>query len=268
MKQDKTEETITIENAHEAIVPAEIFQKARQVEAERREAFKERNTMIHLPDYKGSIRGRIFCGICGKPMYVTNTPSRNHIQSFSCSTYVKDQASHREPKCVSNTYTSNQLTRILISVLQQHIDVVENMEQAASEMEAEVKGTPAYKHYQSKQRSIRVRLNNARSRLAGLPRDLVEGRIPAERYEKAKEEYAEKVRVLEIEEREVREFHDECFSAALRLRKAIGVLNRFQNTGEVDEELLIELVKKVRIFPDKRVEITLNYQDFFQTEHR
>lgn len=90
--------------------------------------------------------------------------------------------------------------------------MLDDMDQMATTMEAELKTTSEYKHYLSKQRSIRIRLNNARSRLASLPRDLVEGHIAKEKYLQAKDEQAEKARLLELEEQEVKNLYNECFS--------------------------------------------------------
>lgn len=154
----------------------------------------------------------------------------------------------------------------MITVLHNQISMLDDMDQMATTMEAELKTTSEYKHYLSKQRSIRIRLNNARSRLASLPRDLVEGHIAKEKYLQAKDEQAEKARLLELEEQEVKNLYNECFSPVLRLRKAMDMLRTFQRTEEVNEDLLSELVKKIVIFPDKRVEITLTYQDVFKQD--
>lgn len=266
LKRCMGEETLVFKNAHEAIVSPEVFEKARLVEAERRLLHMEHQKAIYVPNYKATINDRVFCGLCGAQMYIQSISCQRKNPSFSCSTHTKDVQSRRDVKCAGAWITGKQVTKVLITVLHNQISMLDDMDQMATTMEAELKTTSEYKHYLSKQRSIRIRLNNARSRLASLPRDLVEGHIAKEKYLQAKDEQAEKARLLELEEQEVKNLYNECFSPVLRLKKAMDMLRTFQRTEEVNEDLLSELVKKIVIFPDKRVEITLTYQDVFKQD--
>jgi DNA invertase Pin-like site-specific DNA recombinase len=254
------ERMITIPNAHKAIVAPEIYEAAMKVEQKRRIHAIELKTAIHVPNYKISIQEQIFCGLCKQKMYVDKS---GNYQVFRCSTERKNKMLNRQLRCLPVSISSRQVTVILTQVLSQQIGAVLEVEQILADVNSEVKASGQYKHLMKKKQSLSVRLNGTKRYLKELPYDLVEGRVTQEEYPFLKAKYQKKLEMLEEEQREFEVAFADCTRILTRAQTMVDAFHRFQDTNAVDEEILTTLVKKITVYPEHRVEITLTYQDIY-----
>ena len=93
---------IIIENAHPAIVTEELYNKVQHINEEENNKLANRNTRAAVEnDYRIMLRGKLFCGDCGKAMIATKGLAHENSQSpnfiyYECGNYraIRQCCSH------------------------------------------------------------------------------------------------------------------------------------------------------------------------------
>ncbi|MBR5022033.1 MAG: recombinase family protein [Oscillospiraceae bacterium] len=117
---------VIIENAHPAIVTEELYNKVQHVNEEENKKLANRNTRAAVEnDYRVMLRGKLFCGDCGKAMIATKGLSHENSQSPNfiyyecgnyranrqcCSHYIREEIIVAELKAALNKYADRILS--------------------------------------------------------------------------------------------------------------------------------------------------------------
>lgn len=262
LQRDSNAETIAIPNAHEALIPPDMYDQVKKVkqEEESRSSHSQR-TSISAPNFKRTMGDSVICGLCQQKMYVAR---KGAFEYFACSTNKKNLSSNSPLKCPSVSISSRQITQVLIQYLLQQVSLTVEMEAMLAELRAEAGGNSHYHYLMKQQRSFAVKIKGAKSYLTTLPFDLAEDRITAEEYADLKGKYRCKLEALERDKSQIDLEFAECQAVITKAEAMLDVFQHFRDTSEVDERLLTTLVKKIAVFPEHHLEITLNYHDCYQ----
>ena len=113
---------IIIENAHPAIVTEELYNKVQHVNEEENNKLANRNTRAAVEnDYRVMLRGKLFCGDCGKAMIATKGLSHENSQSpnfiyYECGNYRENR------RCCSHYIREEMIIAELKAALEKYAD--------------------------------------------------------------------------------------------------------------------------------------------------
>lgn len=227
------EEWIVSENAHEAIVSEQVFAKAQEVLKHyvRKEPPKK-------PYQK--FRGILRCGCCGRVLDRRNAKN----PYFACLTArsVKDSG------CVNVRLEEAALEEALLAAIRMQIRLFAsrepgNMGKADNDLLKEIK------EYQGM-------LSRYKSLQAAAFEDFAEGRISRQEYLSRKKEVADN---QETANSRIAELNNQL--AELRSRQAMqeADIGKYTCVNELTREMLVELVKEIRVDGENRIEIKWNF---------
>ena len=121
-KRTDRDSWIIIENAHPAIVTEELYNKVQHVNEEENNKLANRSTRATVEnDYRVMLRGKLFCGDCGKAMIATKGLSHETSQSpnfiyYECGNYRANR------QCCSHYIREEMIVDELKAALEKYAD--------------------------------------------------------------------------------------------------------------------------------------------------
>lgn len=262
-KRRPKEEWQIIEHAHPAVVSMDLFEQVQQVnqaELEARSHYEKRADVS--TDYRDIFRGKVFCADCGRAMVAGKGCARPNAKTSSRIFY--DCAGYRysnHERCSSHYIRQEALMETLTHYLDKQVEIAVDLNRLMNQ----VRTAPQTVRYQAqadeKLLSARVRRQNVEARLEQLLVDLTAGIIDRDEYEYAKHQYTlqnEKLHEEEIKAEREAQLLSDCVSTT---KSWIAVMKKYHRLPAIDRGLIDLLVKDIRVFGDKRIEISLNYAD-------
>ena len=99
------------------------------------------------------------------------------------------------------------------------------------------------------------------ARREGLYESFTEGVLDAEEYKYAKAEYERKAEELQKKLDAAKKKRDQLEQILSGNSKWLEALHRAENASELDQSLVDDLISRILVYEDERVEIELNYSD-------
>lgn len=262
------EEWQVIENAHQPIVSKELFdtvQEALNEATAKRKAYIQQDAPD--TDNRDVLREKVYCGDCGSMMRgckglgrANENGERKAFVYYECGKYMDSGRVVCSARYIRQEDIMDTLRNALDSQLCAAIDF-ENLVK-------EVQAMPKVVHYESSVKnqlaSIQSKRRHMELRLEQLIVDLTDGLIDKQEYAYAKQKYNEEYeRLLEEENR--------LFASSKRLGNIVAssdrwirMLKEYRSIPDIDRRAVDFLVKRINIYPGKRVELVLNYEDPFR----
>lgn len=262
------EEWQIIKNAHEPIVSVELFeavQFAMSETAAKRNAYKKQGAPVI--DYRDIFRDKVYCGDCDSLMRAckglgraNENGERKAVVYYDCGRYLDSGRA----VCFTHYVRQEDIMETLRHALDTQLRTAVDLEQFIKEVQSLPKVVRHESSVQSQLMSIQSKRRHMESRLEQLIVDLAEGLIDKEEYIYAKGRYnAEYEHLLEEENR--------LFTSSKKLGNIVASSNKwiqfvkeYRAIPEVDRKAVEYLVKRINIYPDKRIQIILNYEDPFR----
>ena len=255
-KLDKTvsrpkEEWAVIEN-HEAIVSKTDFENvARLMRLDTRIAPKQEKLYL--------FSGLLFCGACGRIM-VRRTVKRSKDQGiyYICSTYNKGQG------CSRHSIEERMIEEIVLDAVKRHIAQVEEMDQMfamLSSMEVN------YGDVLANDKEIQAKYNElekCRRMQLALRKDLLAGVISEEEQIQFGKIYAEREDAIKKSIAALREEMELIFDKGLMVNQWIKNLADSQNISKLNRDIVLNLIEKIIVYEDSRLEIIFKYEDKYK----
>ena len=256
-KLDKTvsrpkEEWAVIENNHEAIVSKTDFENvARLMRLDTRIAPKQEKLYL--------FSGLLFCGACGRIM-VRRTVKRSKDQGiyYICSTYNKGQG------CSRHSIEERMIEEIVLDAVKRHIAQVEEMDQMfamLSSMEVN------YGDVLANDKEIQAKYNElekCRRMQLALRKDLLAGIISEEEQIQFGKIYAEREDAIKKSIAALREEMELIFDKGLMVNQWIKNLADSQNISNLNRDIVLNLIEKIIVYEDSRLEIIFKYEDKYK----
>lgn len=261
-RENDPDKLIEVPDAHPQLVDADLYEKALQMDA----AYIQRTKTGFMNDdslppinYRTTIADRIYCGMCKKKVGFDGQADN---LKFKCRS--KCHPSINGEKTGGMSMIAQKVTAVLMAVLLKQAEAVGDMEALLSDIENEVKASGHYKYMVRKKKSLKMRIDSAENYLSQLPYRLVDGCITKEEYPLLKKKYQDRISELQAEQAEFDVEYEACMKPITLAKEMIESLRRFHDSNDVDESLLSLMVKKITLYPDRRIEIELNYQDIYE----
>ena len=251
LPQDKSK-WIVVENTHEAIISQELFDKAQ----ERLQALKNKSKQKTIIPYTENIfKGKIFCGHCGRSLH-RHRDSRSGKYHFYCLTNQR----YKRGGCENGIIYEDELLQVIMSSMKAQADVlIENKDIFAASIQSQPQTNVEIKR-------LKTYISQNQNFLSSLYENLVNGIISPEEYQTMRRDYGEKIseavkRIHEVEKQ--RTTADNEYTRYCEMDRALELLF---DSGKFTKEIIDKLIFKVVIYKGKRVEITYNFENEFESE--
>lgn len=262
------EEWQVIENAHQPIVSQELFNKVQEAMNEavaKRNSYKQQEAPE--TDHREVFREKVYCGDCGSMMRgckglgrANEDGERKAFIYYDCGKFLDSGRA----VCSAHYVRQEEIMDTLRNALDTQLCAAIDFEALVKEVHA----MPKVVHYEASVKnqltSIQSKRRHMELRLEQLIVDLTDGLIDKQEYAYAKQKYNEEYEHLLEEE-------NRLFTSSRRLGnivassdKWIRTLKEYRSIPDIDRKAVDFLVKRIKIYPGKRIELILNYEDPFR----
>lgn len=258
------EEWVVRENAHEALVSVELYQKAQET----RNRIEEESASCRHQTEGVPIGGNIFdhvlyCGVCGRKMtrhsYVKTYADghKGRMEGYFCQ-YGGQTKTGSCPE--ANRISKQELMGIVVPLLRTefavYLDKPKRFVEAGKEQISS-----AIAHSEKEMEDLRRRAARLEEESTGTYMAYREGKILRKEYVSFKMEQEERLRELKKQEKEQEEKQKSMEKVQERYLKAVRSLLKMKDTGELTMEMVDFLIEKIHVYPGKRVEAILWYMN-------
>ena len=266
IKEHRTEkeEWICIPDAHEAIITMELFEKVQRIIAEnaekKREAW-EKNAAVRdtIVDH---FKGKVFCGDCGRRMRfvkpnsrVTRFVDQDHAV-YACSGHVAS----RGRVCSRHMIHYPEVEDAVISLVEGYVSAALDYRKLIRQIKGSPKEKSLIDNSVSRINYLSQELKRIENKRQSLYEGLSEGLIDEEEYWFAMEKYSRDADCVKAKLNEAGK-REEQLEQVLNFDNKWLSLHEVKGKLKSDPILLNDLIKEVRIYEGRRVEVDLNYQE-------
>ena len=237
---------VIIKNTHEAIIDQESFDIVQKL----KEGRKRTNTpMGEMP----VLAGLLYCGECGKKLYVCRTKSlRPEAYYYCCSTYRK-----RQGQCSSHQIRISVIDRIVLEDIKRHVKFAREDEDEFIKLVSSETMSSINKNIASLNKELnasKARIGKLDSIIQSIYEDKLEGTISEERFRKMSESYeseqsALQSRIPELEER-IKSYAEQTASTTNFLK----LVHKYTRLDELTHEVAREFIEKVVVHKVERID--------------
>ena len=258
----KPEEWRTIPDAHEAIISRELYDKVQEMFEARAKDMQERMDK-HAPlreQITNHFRGKIYCGDCGKRMRFVKANNR-HIPMdqehsyYVCGGYI--DSGYRN--CTRRMIRYPDVETAVMAVIQWQATAALDQEKLLRQMRGSVKEKSLIDKYVGQINYISQELKKVNGRREHLFESFSEGVLDEAEYRFAKQKYDDEAAGLGRRLSEARAKKKQLDEVLTLDNKWLSAMREAEDKTEVDSELVKHLIKAVKIYEEKRVEVELNF---------
>ena len=250
-----------VPNTHEAIISADTFSKAQDMEHERHDTYFENlGKFDHLGKTENILQGLIFCAECGKPLvrYKNVSHGKKMWYTFICRTHSNDSNA-----CSLKNIREDELLTVIQEAITKQIALAIDMEALA----ASVNKRPASQKRAMTMREQLEAEHKSLKRCEGLRDSLYQSyvdQLMTEReYIAMKERYSAEIKTHTAKISEL-ERQMEASKVYTQENRFLAAFSAFRGEVAVSREVLTALITKVEIGLRNCVTIRFRYQNEFE----
>lgn len=258
----KPDEWRIIPDAHEAIVSRELYDKVQVMFEERAKDMQERMDR-HAPlrdQIINHFRGRIYCGDCGKRMRFVKANHR-HVpldqdhSYYICGGYI--DSGYRN--CTRRMIRYPDVETAVMAVIRGQVMAALDQEKLLKQMRGSTKEKSLIGKYVGQINYISQELKKVNGRREHLFESFTEGVLDEAEYRFAKRKYDDEAEVLGKKLSEAKSKKKQLDEVLTLDNKWLTAMREAEDKSELDSDLVKHLVKAVKIYEEKRVEVELNF---------
>lgn len=252
-------------NAHPAIISQELFDCVQKVNKVEKEIIDNQVAKGVVHEDRELFRNIIFCADCQSTMASLKGIGRNGESwlYYNCKEHIKYAAAAKEKACSNHYIRHDKILNVITNLIEQQILIALDVERYIDEVKSMPKVIQHNNTIKNQITQIRSQRISVEAKIERLLIDLTEGVLGKEEYGYIKEQYiAKRDKLIEVEkhlEVEVSAI-DEAF---LNTYKWLEALSTYKKLPSINHEIVMELVERILIHSDKRIEIELKYKDFY-----
>lgn len=248
-KKVEKSEWIIKENTHEAIISKEKFNRAKKIREEK----------AHKPkkQYEYLLKGLVHCGHCGARMqYKSIARTMNHgkrLEKYDYTWYYKCRMIYRFPEICNRGHSIKEkdLNEIVLDAVRKRLNKFHIEEDTGKLIDDYKKNDVSYK--------MLVKLKKEKDKIDNTIKILYNKKLNEEiSIDEYKQEYDNMKKQTKILEEKIKELEqkEEGKLAQTNLKQ---IITDFKNGENFDNEIMKQLIKRIEVFEDKKVQITFNF---------
>lgn len=249
----KPEDWVIVRNTHEPIISREMYAKAQSI---REQAANKCKTQAKIPYTENILRGRVFCGSCGKNL---------HRQRHQCGYYIYHCISNDrigKGTCKQRVYVREEtLFRMIVTIIRQEAENIIGNSLRLRQKDAKVSAQKA--ETEAEIARLRQETENNRAYQASLYQSFISGVLTRSEYQEMKEGYkrkisdaVERVRLLQEQQKELESQREAYFNLADRLAAV-------SEDTALTAALVDQVIERVTVNGDDDVSIQFRFEGGF-----
>ena len=246
------EEWIRVENTHEPIISADDFAIVQNL-------LKSDGRISPEKKAVSPFMGLLFCGDCGEQMVRRrNRYKETEKVYYICST------KNRGEGCSRHSIEENVLKELVATAARCYVNDFLKQEQLFAQAREREANLQAVINYNKEITRLKKEQDKYYNLCAGLYEDLRTGVITKEEFERLHGEFQKKAEKLSAAEEKQEQLVREMFKTGVLSAGRLAVFRESLELREIDRHTLASLVKKIRVYEGKRVEIEFYFVDQYQ----
>ena len=246
------EEWIIVRDTHEPLIRRELFEKVQEL---RRRAAAKSKDQVNIPYTENVLRGRIFCGHCGKNLH----RKRSHGEYFfHCISNGRIAKNYCPGVCLKET----DLFNIILAYIMKEAETVIGNDLRLKEQDPRIAERKASAEKERKRLLASVEQN--RSFLRSLYENLVTGILTSGEYVELKQDYESRITADIAQAQTLEEYQKELDKQLHQFSSLAQKLTGINGSTELTARLVDELIEKIIVRDQQDIEIVFRFKSGFE----
>lgn len=241
---------VRIEDSHEALISRQDFELVQEL-------LRLDTRCTPGGDRVYPLAGVLVCGGCMESMVRRTVPANGKQYVY----YVCSANKKNKRECSPHRISESDLTEAVLKSIQLHVSEILGIQNAVGLLDGLQWKQAGIEKYEERIRREKEKKDKIDARKLHLYEDFKDGLLTKQEYTQMKEEYTCQAAVSEkaiiAYENEVKLLKNNKGSR----QEWIKAFRKFENITELDRTVVAALVKQVRVYDKKRIEIIFNFQE-------
>lgn len=259
------DEWIVVRDTHEPIISDTLFEAAQSVLHQNKESYlKKRERLSAAEGTENLLKGLIFCGDCGKGLCRHKVVRVNKLalpQYHVWYQYICPCHTANSTKCRFTSVREKDILQAILSILQVQIASMLDLK----EMLVKLQNRPDFRSQKNACQTEKIRLERQLSDTMKYRKGLFENYyakvITEQEYLFLSESYEKETEALKKQLCDCVQTEESTLDRYDPHGTWISTFEQFSQVTELTREMVLALVEKVTVAPDKTLSITLKYRD-------
>lgn len=251
------EEWVIFENHHKEIVTKEEFETVQMLLAKDTRIAPGENRLYLFG-------GLLTCGDCGSNLIRRTTSYKGEKTIFYiCASYNK-----KKDQCTRHSIREDVLIKLVTDSLKIYCEMTDAIRSAVAYLKENSFDTQILVQHDDVVLGLRNKLNKYYKLLHSLSGNLASGIISKDDYTLLRERYQVEIKNLETNIEKQEEYIEDLLDNKLMCEEWVKMFLEKPNLGELDRDMLLQYVDRIKVFEDKKIEIIYKFQDELVTAAR
>lgn len=262
------EEQQILRNCHLGIIDNEVYEAIQQKLDQTQELYKEYRKVEKEKESdflfeQNVFAGFLFCGICKSPMQIRHICQKIEgkevkYRIFKCKENIFDHT-----HCNSHYINERDLANVLFGIVTKQLQLIKDVKKVA-EQDVRYSFSKQLKRTLLIQEQTNHNIMMLKQEYMQQYEAYVSGLIQQSAFEEIRKDYVKKQSevVNQLQENQKQRLQIEKVQDSLR--KLVRAWLIFEKDTHLTEQMLLTCFKRIEIYPDNRISVTLNYQDCFE----
>lgn len=246
------EEWIKVENTHEAVISEDQFQIVQNL-------LKVDGRVSPVTEKNSLFTGILFCGDCGEQMI-----KRTNRYKDTCKVHYICSTKNRGDGCSRHSIEEEQLKEIVAEMLRHYANCFleeKQMFEKALEMETNFESIVCY---DTEIARLKEEQDKYYSLCSALHEDLRQGVVTKEEFERLHGDFKRKASEFEEAQKKQEDMIKELFKNGVISAARLKTMQEGSELKEIDRHTLCSMVKAIRVFENKRLEVEFYYMNQYR----
>lgn len=244
------ENQVIVEDCHEKAIDTEEFKNVQKQRIER-----TRSTKTGTPHLFANVAR---CSGCGGALKKTNS-GKNHY--LVCRTKRELGEQFCEQSC---SISLSLLENTVLPVVQSQISLVENYQELVDKINQNTKAINQSKRIEQLLKETKGKIQEMTNKLDQLYEDARTGIISKERFARTEKRDEEKIKQLQEYQSQLKLLQRKAKEGITSENSYFQTFLNYKNITSLDRAMVLELIDKIYIKPDKSLDIVFKYKDQFE----
>lgn len=244
------EEWVVIENHHDGIVTEEEFETVQMLLAKDTRVAPGENRIYMFG-------GLLVCGDCGSNLIRRTISYKDEKTIFYiCASYNK-----KKDRCTRHSIREDVLIKLVTDSLKMYCETTDAIREAVDYLKANSLDTQMLIQHDDLVLGLRNKLNKYYKLLHSLSGSLANGIISKEDYTLLREQYQAEITNLEANIEKQEEYMEDLLNNKLLCEEWVDTFLEKPSLEKLDRDMLLQYIRKIKVFEDKKIEIVYRFQD-------
>lgn len=243
------DEWIKVENTHEAVISEDQFHIVQNL-------LKVDGRVSPVTEKNGLFTGILFCGDCGEQMI-----RRTNRYKDTCKVHYICSTKNRGDGCSRHSIEEEKLKEIVAEMIRHYANCFleeKQMFEKALEMETNFESIV---RYDTEIARLKGEQDKYYSLCSGLHEDLRQGVVTKEEFERLHGDFRRKASEFEEAQKKQEDMIKELFKNGVISAARLKTMQESSELKEIDRHTLCSMVKAIRVFENKRLEVEFYYMN-------